>query len=605
MNFSNLITTVLIALTTGSSLFAESVSDEMLLNLDTLQHTLQIHYAPAEWKDTEFGWNVAGELDKARQHIALLSNPTQKDFQGAVSKILRGTHDHHVGIIFTSTECCIFPIEVQKVNDRYFILPNSQLGSFWSELILKFIYGIRFDKGDELVAVNGIPIEQYMQEFLEQIAVPPFSPTDNRLAEQWVFARAGAMGHPVCDGTLQLMVKRKGQAEASVVNAHWLHIPETIPVQYRAGDQIKARVPNTGLLHRRFEAYFTKAKVDFQKRVKNHVKKLLPKNMLKLRDYDNSNNGSYEKKRQYYIDLGDVQWQAKDNAFSCHVAKTAKGVNVGFFKLETFSPDYEDHDEDYDWEVLEQLIPQLEEKSDALVIDLRDNPGGIALYMYGVASMLTDRPLAIPKHRLKLTSQDVFEAAEMLDELQSIDLEDPDEVEMTISDDDIYGYPSSAQFIRDLIAGCQFVLSQWQQGKSFTDPTYIDGVPVIAPHPRVRYTKPIVILTNELDFSCGDFFPAIMQDNKRALILGQKTAGAGGAVSMYTYPNRMGIAVMCYTTSFAVRPTGKPLENLGVTPDVLYTLTEKDLLDYNSDFAEVIVDTVHNLLTDKGEQEAS
>jgi C-terminal processing protease CtpA/Prc len=103
------------------------------------------------------------------------------------------------------------------------------------------------------------------------------------------------------------------------------------------------------------------------------------------------------------------------------------------------------------------------------------------------------------------------------------------------------------------------------------------GVDYIQPHPQYRYTKKLIVLTNELDFSAGDFFPAILQDSGRAIIMGSKTAGAGGYVLSNADRNRVGVMQYTYTGSHALRADGKPLEDNGVTPDVPYGVTPEDL----------------------------
>jgi C-terminal processing protease CtpA/Prc len=142
---------------------------------------------------------------------------------------------------------------------------------------------------------------------------------------------------------------------------------------------------------------------------------------------------------------------------------------------------------------------------------------------------------------------------------------------------------------------CHFLIHQWDNGNIFSDPTYLFGVDEIRPHPRYRYNKPIVLLINSLDFSGGDFFPAILQDNKRAVVLGTRTAGAGGYVLTTEYPNHSGIKHFIMTGSLAKRIDQKPIENLGVTPDIHYELTPDDVQGDYKEYVSAILDAVEKI----------
>jgi len=78
--------------------------------------------------------------------------------------------------------------------------------------------------------------------------------------------------------------------------------------------------------------------------------------------------------------------------------------------------------------------------------------------------------------------------------------------------------------------------------------------------------------------------------------LGTRTAGAGGYVSECTFANPFSMASVSYTASIAERADSNPIENLGVTPDIRYDLTEEDFLNGFSSYKEAILQAVETLL---------
>jgi hypothetical protein len=207
--------------------------------------------------------------------------------------------------------------------------------------------------------------------------------------------------------------------------------------------------------------------------------------------------------------------------------------------------------------------------------------------------MLTEHPLQSPKHRMSITQQEVYSAVSLLPLLELIK---DDATAKAVLGETMGGYPVSYGMVKLMIGFCRFLIDEWNAGNVFTKPFYIFGVDEVNPHPKTRYTKPILVLVNSLDFSAGDFFPAILQDNQRATILGTRTAGAGGYVLSTQFPNQMGIKGFHLTGSLAQRIDQKPIENLGVTPDVPYEFSEKDLKENYKEYAQFILNEVEKII---------
>ena len=62
-----------------------------------------------------------------------------------------------------------------------------------------------------------------------------------------------------------------------------------------------------------------------------------------------------------------------------------------------------------------------------------------------------------------------------------------------------------------------------------------------------------------------------------------------------TFPNHSGIRNFLLTASFSERINHKPIENLGIKPDIFYELTPTDLQENYQEYVSAIVEAVESL----------
>jgi hypothetical protein len=160
----------------------------------------------------------------------------------------------------------------------------------------------------------------------------------------------------------------------------------------------------------------------------------------------------------------------------------------------------------------------------------------------------------------------------------------------------IAGYPASLELARSILDYSRSIVLQWKAHVAQTggEMPMMTREPMnklggtIPPSQKARFTRPILVLINELSISCGDFFPAILQDNKRAVLFGVRTSGAGGYVQEQEFHNSLGISKIRITSSIAVRANGRPIENLGVSPDIRYKITADDIRNGYGGYAAAV-----------------
>lgn len=518
----------------------EISKSHMLTHLDFIQDTFEGAYAPADWKKSHSKWDLKKEIGKAKSQVKHSKQISLKAYQEVLKTFFNSLQDYHAGILFYSTESASLPFRVRCAEGRYFLtwVDRKALPS------KKFPYGV----GDELIEFDGRPTREVVNQLIKLELPVSNKEAGDAFADYLLTKRKGSFGHQIPQGKILLTFKNNSKG-STTYEMQWMYTPEKIKSPLKT----LSKPPKEPLLDT----------------------SLIDLSLSEMLDIDDSFSSL---KKGFLPDLGSLVWRSKDECrYHAYVYMTEEGKTGGYIRIADYTGDSADVDE------FQEIIQRFEEDTDFLVIDQLDNPGGNVFYLYALLTYVTNTRLDLPKHRFILSQREVSSAMTILSIFEELlENEEADNFigaifEELTEDNKLFGFPINAQLTKHLLSYLRFTVDQWNLGKCFTDPVAPYGIEYLMPNPETHYTKPVIVLTNSCDASAADFFPAILQDNHRATILGTRTAGAGGFIRNQAYFNLFGIARIFWTGSFAERINGKPIENLGVTPDIPYHLTVDDL----------------------------
>lgn len=569
---------------------------KMLLNLDIIKNSFEVKYAPVEWKKKYSGWDLEEEINLAKLKIIAAGPLTVKEYQRILHAFFISTRDYHVHDLYYSTEMAILPFVVKGVGGKYFITEVDEEALQLMKNSGFYSGDIDPQVGDELISFDSKITHNVIEEIKIKELGNSESKTAQVLAEPLLTKRLGLLGHEIPKDRIKITFKPKGKDPVTVV-MQWVYLPEKITNKFK--NELSVNIyPFETSAHGAHTAY-SKMMVNplFEVLANDYssvYRKALKHQLATSINPPNPQPNHRPKKREC-IELGTKIWEEEVRSpFHAYIYESPETQKkIGYIRIKTFHPSDDFEEINNQVRDLAAILNHFERATDALVIDAVDNPGGFVLYVYTIASLLTDRPLVVPTHRLTITQEEVAESLNTINKLENELAQDAKATEM----ESVYvlGFPCNQDFKRGLINYHQFIVSEWSSGKTFTNAYAMYGLTHLRPHPLAQFSKPILMLVNSNDFSGGDFFPAILQDNKRAVIFGETTAGAGGIVQMHRFPNLFGLKGFTYTASFAERIDGRPLENLGVQPDVPYELTEDDLLNGYKGYIQAVNEAVEDL----------
>ena len=506
-------------------------------------------YAPKEWKEKFLNWNLPAAIATSKSLIDQATSLRQARM--AVVEFLNTTADYHVGYSFISTERAGLPFQVRTVEGKTILvfIDRTKL----SNIAFPFV------EGDEILTMNGRPVAAVLAD-IKKFLGSNVELTDAAMADLYLVRRSGAANSTVDQGPVTLTIKRAANEKVGSVQLTWEYTPEELA---------------TGIFSTPFALK--------REPIVPDLKMISPK---ALEMAEATNRYGLGGRESFLPNFGDRIWEtAADNTFDAYMYQSEEGF-IGVIRLPSYIPGYAMANlemSNYTKAVADfaGILKHFQKFTRALIIDQNNNPGGSVFYLYALASMLSDQALTVPQHRVALSFAEANSWIGSIKELAA--LKTDEDAKKVFGNEGLAGYPVSLALAHSILDYARFYVNEFRTGKDISSPYYLYGVDKINPSPYVQYTKPVVLLTNELDFSGGDFFPAILQDNKRVTVVGTRTAGAGGYVKSSFFPNSFGLASVSFTGSIAERVDKNPIENLGVTPDVLLPMT---LEDYRGGFVK-------------------
>ncbi len=267
---------------------------------------------------------------------------------------------------------------------------------------------------------------------------------------------------------------------------------------------------------------------------------------------------------------------------------TSNDRTIGYLRIPSFSPS----NITSAINELQSEIDYFQKNTDGLVIDVTRNPGS-GCYMLDAAAALIPYPFYFFGEQIRATQDRLNSFQSQLDSARRSNAEQwvIDAYQRYV--DQMKAALAANRGMTEAIPACR------QTGSSGAPISY-DNQPS-----AIVYTKPLIVLIDELSISAADIFPSMLQDNRRGLLVGSRSSGGGGSVSGYasgfyseTYStNTNTLVVRKRAIPTPEYPAAPYVENIGARPDVpLEFMTRENLLNggrtYVDQFTRVLTEEI-------------
>lgn len=563
------------------SLAAQLTPAQRVSDLTALASIYAKQYAPANWKIQALGANlfyISPWLEKAR------AARSDIEFLEICAQYVSTLQDGHTQFYAPGNFIADMGIVVDQYDDKVlieeidrFALPRSQYP---------------FEKGDELVSVDGRPVADWIEQFskLHTYANPRYTKriAIDALTFRWQqeIAAAGLLGD---EAAVQI---RRASGTLETYKIEWQKSGTPItrlptmpgffgrePKRGREFDLSQndgdTEIPLWQQIHDQRKNYAIAKKRDPLRQGEWTD----PETGLKT---DRRAHTGYGSNRPVWDFPAGFQLRIGRNRSDFITTGTymAEGRTIGYLRFGQFNSVSASM-----FSQLDAEINYFNNNTDGLVVDVMRNPGGFGCTMVEMMRRLMGKQFTHFSAQERPLFSDVINYDNTISLLESLDA--PESLLVLYREE------------RSLIFGA------WSNHRGLTGPIpgcYFD-LPVSAT--ANSYKKPLIVLVDDFSTSAADIFAAIMQDNLRGKLVGYRTAGAGGSVEDHK-AGQFSEAETTNTKSLIMRakeyeypgfPKSFFIENVGVRPDIeLDYQTKENLLNggrpFVTAFTRIILDQI-------------
>lgn len=535
---------------------------QRLTDFNQMVSIIERNYGPIEWKKETIGLDWGKHVAKYRELVAAANSDSK--FYQLMAQFLGGLQDGHVSAKVPSTYRASLGFVCDYINGKVLIEEVDSLRL--PEMLFPF------KKGDQLLALGGVPVEKLMTE-VSKINNTGYAPSQVRIAAARLTSRREASGLAVPKGVTTVTVLPRGASQPVTVTATW--ITRGLPIIEL--DDLSRTLDSGAML-----VQATSKEELLLAKVRDLPLMQLSLSASTMADYAEAGVG----------DIGNANSMFKlpegakvYDEFPMTVASfEAAGKKIGLIRIPAY-------DSDDLLQNVARAVMMFEKETDVLVLDQTNNPGGSVSLVSNLITLFAKQSSVDMNFKVRASLK-------WLERFQEVN---------TLIGDLLAGDPNHAA-ANALKARFQYLEEEIRdslaQRRLLTNPFSLDmegAFGVVQPQPTIRYTKPVLLLINEFDFSGGDAFPALLKDNGMATLFGAQTSGAGGNVVEYG-PLANSYFKFSLTESLMVRPNGDYMENRGVKPDIAYSVTESDFMNGYTDYVRAFTKAATGLAGVTSEQ---
>jgi len=566
----------IIATLVASPAWAQLTVEQKLHDFENMAALYAKRYAPYEWKKQLFGFDL---LDIAPWLDRVARSADDLEFFEIALEYVASLDDTHSSFSTPSTFIASLGFSVDIYDDRVLIdsINRTRLP----------VQQYPFQIGDELISVDGRPVEELMADFSRFFKRANPRSTRRTAADFLTFRPQSRIPRAIdLPDQADVVIARDGGGQESF-SIPWLKTGRPLrfigPVTSPSTSSLFALPGDEQNLPSYYDAWLELT--NFR----------LPDNDPLLVGDTVSPSGEVVPRR-YVLGLGQrtpvfaaglpanfVQRLGRTST-EFHFSGTyeADGLRIGYLRLPNFAPPSQLNAVTE----LNNEIAFLEQNTDGLVVDVMRNTGG-GCYMLTAASYLIPRPFFFFGEEVRVT----------VDRLNFIYAQ----LEAAVRAGDPFAIAMYQQILSELEAA-------YSQGRARTSPLPACSLQLHGNQPArdtqgniLAYTKPLIVLVDEFSISAGDIFPAMLQDNQRGPLVGTRTNGAGGSISGWP----AGPYSEAFTTNTNVLvtriapvqvpgyPTNHYIENVGAHADIpVDYMTRQNLLAGGRPFVEAFTGAI-------------